>query len=114
MAALDACDAFDPALGGLSSVAGFAFVADLAKAVPYGLDANSPKALEGGAGWIVQFHGERPQVRAGQSWIDEMCVYSHGEPAFVATGPVRDLKSGQFVRGYWPERPTLSLPPLQL
>ena len=57
--------------------------------------------------WVVQFRGERPDAKVGQSWIDATCIVIDGEPVFYATGPVRDLSSGKILRGYYP----VNIPP---
>jgi hypothetical protein len=107
LAALFGCDAFDPSLGGLSRVAGMGYL-DLATAPDYA--RMPPQPLEGG-GWMIQFRGEMPELKSEESWIDATCVYATA-PEFVATGPIRDLSTGQFKRGYLPAAPKYSLPPL--
>lgn len=113
--ALTACGATDPDFGGLASVAGFAYLNDLRDAPKYvRVGDRAPQLLQEVPGWIVQFRGERPQVALGESWVDPTCIYANGEPVFYATGPIRDLKTGEIIRGYWDgsPAPVNSLPPL--
>jgi len=64
--------------------------------------------------WMVQFRGDWPDAKTGQSWIDATCIVIDGEPGFYSTGPVRDLASGKIVRGYYPvaNAPSKALPPI--
>jgi hypothetical protein len=103
------CRAYDL---GLDHVAGMGELARGTDAPRFGLSVLAPQLQTSSPVWVIQFRGEVPQLMAGQSWIDPMCAVIDGEPAFYATGPVRDLASGKIVRGYWPERGVASLPPL--
>jgi hypothetical protein len=107
--ALEACGAYDL---GLDHVAGMGELARGTDAPRFGLSALAPEVHTSAPVWLIQFRGEVPQLMAGQSWTDPICMVSNGKPSFFATGPIRDLGSGMIVRGYWPLRGVASLPPL--
>jgi hypothetical protein len=64
--------------------------------------------------WVIQFVGEWPDAKTGESWIDHTCIFIGEDPVQYATGPRRDLRTGKIVRGYYQlqQPPSFSLPPL--
>jgi hypothetical protein len=113
--ALEACGVFEPFA---PEVDGMGLIASANSAPDYARVTLTAPQLSMNASlpaWIVQFRGERPDPKAGQSWIDPTCIVIDGEPAFYATGPRRDLATGKILRGYYPaaKPPVKSLPPLQ-
>jgi hypothetical protein len=78
------------------------------------LSRKAPQLQSTAPAWIIQFHGERNSLKSAESWIDPTCVFVDGDAVTYSTGPVRDMKTGLFIRGYWSEDApaTWSLPPL--
>ncbi len=103
---------------GFGSVSGFTELRSVGDAVRYArLSDKAPQITDnlGSLAWLVQFRGDWPDAKTGQSWIDATCMVVGDDPVIYATGPIRDLQTGKILRGYYAEAavPAWAIPGLE-
>lgn len=101
LTALEACGAKASDDPTIERVAELARASDVVRFVP-GLDkAPQITSQSDQPAWVVQFVGEQPHIRAGEIWVDEVCVVIGGQPAHYRTGPARSMATGKYVADYY-------------
>ena len=98
---------------GYETVAGMGLIpsaADLPKYAPF--SGKEPQLELPGPVWLVQFQGDIPMPKAGETWVDPVCILAEGDQGYFAVNGVKDA-AGKF-RAPLPAAtpPTMSLPPL--
>lgn len=99
---------------GYESVAGMGLIpsaADLPKYAPF--TGKEPQLQLPGPVWLVQFKGDIPMPKSGETWVDPVCIRADGDQGYFAVNGVKDA-NGKFIAPLPAETaPTLSLPALQ-
>jgi hypothetical protein len=107
--AMDACqiDAESDAVAGAGLVPSANRVREYA-----GLTGREPELATSNPAWVFQISGPVPQLLAGETWLDPICVVVDGTPSWFATGEVL-LGNGATVTPLpIPMEPIYALPPL--
>ena len=109
---LIACQVLD--IFGLGSVGGMGKIAHGRDAVRYvWLAGVEPEIQTDAPAWLITFRGDIPMPKIGEVWVDPTCFYANGEAGFFATGPVKNVSTGQlFTPLPAKSPPDRALPPL--
>ena len=108
--AMDACQI--EALG-TNAVAGAGLVPSASRVRDYaGLTGREPELATSAPAWVFQISGPVPQLLAGETWIDPICVVIDGAPGWWATGDVVMQNGTRVTPLPIPSAPIYALPPL--
>lgn len=98
---------------GVDAIAGMGLIERAADARDYApLTGREPELESMEPAWMIQFRGEIPQFRAGEIWIDPVCIVIGDRGGFYATGPVRQRDGSISTPLPAPIPPSYALPPL--
>lgn len=76
------------------------------------LTGREPELSTSDPVWVVQVRGDVLQM-GGEVWTNPTCIVTSERSGYYATGPVRNLKTGETLLPEQPAKPPdLSLPPL--
>jgi hypothetical protein len=84
--------------------------ADMVKYAPF--SGKEPQLALPGPVWLVQFKGDIPMPKSGETWVDPVCFKAADDQGYFAVNGVKDA-SGKFIAPLPPATPTtMSLPTL--